>query len=188
MKGESIMNNEQIENALHRSGMPIVTVRHVEIVNFLHSNPGASAGTVAKFLRNKMHMQITDDGVYKAIRRLKEAHVLTNDNEVAINLRTDVERNYPMVSTVTDQIVPPVEYQWVHLAGIIAKMPNKTYVLNRFREQIQINQTIIDLFNTMHNGLAFCAMMKGDVSNFSNMQGELKLDSNMQEFLERLNS
>ena len=157
--------------------MRVVTDQHVDVIDYIQRYPERRhTQAITEFMSEKL----SRSGTYKIVDRLRSVHAIDQTNRLTLSAISVIgEAPYwPMANVIKEKILPPVEYRYVHIAARVALMSieDRAKFLNEFRETIQLGPEHMQLVNQLYNGLAFCALMAGDVTNFTGMKGEINYE------------
>ena len=181
-------NQAGIRYALqNKYGLRVVTGTQVMIVSTLIKHPGLNAGKVVKILNNSQVSPIT---LYKSYKGLRDKGVIDEYGYITFIGRDMVPRtngdriNYPLVSFVYERVMPPEQCEWAHLAAYIATQADPVGICEALKKVIDPAEQL-DMLYEMQNGLAFCSIMAGDVSNWADMKGETELSPESKKLLKK---
>lgn len=148
-----------------------VTETQINIVYIIIKKPRTSSWIIANDVAKKVHR--STDNVLKTIKRLRALNVLTEDNELLIPFTWKIDTTYyPMPDFIRSRILPPVGYQYTHLAAYLA---TNTQLIDKVKSKITIDDTLRKRMYELQESLAICAIISGDLQCFTDMQGTIQL-------------
>jgi len=163
----------------NRFGIKVVTQTQIVIVSTLIKHPGLRAYQVAKRLE-KSH-GLSTSGTLKAYKRLQDFAVIEQGhlNLIASDMVPHLNGErlaYPLVGFVKERVLPEdvARYEWPHIAAWIASQDNPIELCAQLKKVINPVDQLATLYE-MQNGLAFCSIMAGDVSQWAEVKGEIQL-------------
>lgn len=159
----------------------IVTDTYVDIVDFLLRNPGAKSSTITK------NVNQSDNTTYKAIKKLRELNVVTNDNRINFKVEKPTSLTYPLPSNIRDKEMPPRQYKYVHLVAFLATLKDFEQVkhsgltvgayLERVQRQIvKDNEHLVKSMYELQNLLALASLLSGNLDNWKEMIGSINTE------------
>lgn len=174
----------------NKFGIKVVTHTQLMIVSLCIKHSGLRAVAVANMLAKSNG--ISKSAVYKAYSKLKECDVIDSKGHIKMKSADMVPKingeriSYPLVSFVRERIMPEdaFRYEWTHIAAYIATLPNPIEVCEAIKKVIDPVEMLPMLYE-MQNGLAFCSVMAGDVSQWSEMKGTIQFLTTMEELFKK---
>jgi hypothetical protein len=93
---------------------------------------------------------------------------------------------YPLVGFVKERVLPEDvgRYEWPHIAAWIAQQENPIELCEQLKKVIDPVEQLAMLYE-MQNGLAFCSIMAGDVSQWAEVKGDIQLLRSVVELLKK---
>lgn len=174
----------------NKYGFKVVTHTQTVIVSTLIKHPSLRPAAVSNSVRKSLGLSYS--AVFKSYKRLQEYGVIDSDGNLTLKASDMVPRvngeriAYPLVSFVRERIMPDDanRYEWTHIAAYIATRENPVEICEALRKIIDPVDQLAMLYE-MQNGLAFCSVMAGDVSQWANMKGNIQLLSSMKELFKK---
>jgi hypothetical protein len=175
---------------VNKFGIKVVTPTQVVIVSTLIKNPGMRAFQVGKLLEKSHGFSMS--GTFKAYKKLKDYDVIDNKGHIQFKSSDMIPRingeriSYPLVSFVRERVMPEdaFRYEWTHIAAYIATLPNPIEVCEAIRK-VTDPVEMLPLLYEMQNGLAFCSVMAGDVSQWVEMKGTIQFLTTFEELFKK---
>jgi hypothetical protein len=159
----------------------IVTDTYVDIVEFLMRNPGAKPAIIAK------NVDQSDNTTFKAIKKLKELNVLSEDNRVNLKVDKTASAFYPLPSNIREKEMPPRQYKYVHQVAFLASLKDfeqvkstgltvGTYLERLQRQIVKDNESLVKNMYELQNLLALASLLSGNLDNWKDMIGSINTE------------
>lgn len=174
---------------LNKYGFKVVTHPTIMLVSEIISDPGNNAGKYQRKL-TKEH-GFSRASIFRNYKKLREYDVIDEHGFpqfTNLDMRPKVkgERlSVPLVGFVRERILSEDMFVWVHIAAWIAEQPNCIEMCHQVKDSFVDMAELIPMLKEMQNGLALCAIMAGDITNWIDMKGETHLNEDALSILKR---